>query len=157
MDFELNHIGWVVPDLEDASKMLSLLGLRKVTEPEPDPLQRVSACFFAAKDSPVFIELIVPTEEDSPVTNFLNKRGGGLHHLCFKVEDIERIASGFVKKGFQMVRPPVECIGYDRSFKRRTGQSTRVAFFLLPNRLLIELLQEGKDSMNGFDQHKNSP
>ena len=89
------------------------------------------------------IQLLEPIDECSPVTQFLKKRGGGLHHLCFEVDDIEEITEQLTKRGFSMVREPVECVGYDRSFKRKCTQPSKIAFFLLPNKILIEFLQKG--------------
>jgi methylmalonyl-CoA/ethylmalonyl-CoA epimerase len=144
MRLRLNHIGLVVPSISQFAEVFRTLGLNQVTQPEPDPIQRVSASFFTVdKGQEVYIELLEPTSDDSPITNFLRKQGGGLHHLCFEVADIEVMANELAKRGFQMVCPPVGCIGYDRSFKRECTQPSKVAFFLLANKILIELLQKG--------------
>jgi methylmalonyl-CoA/ethylmalonyl-CoA epimerase len=111
---------------------------------EPDPIQKVSASFVTAGDGQdVYIELLEPTDDSSPVTEFLKSRGGGLHHICFEIDDIEEVVDQLTKKGLRMVCEPVECVGYDRSFKREGTQPTKIAFFLLPNKILIEFLQKG--------------
>lgn len=144
MRLRLNHIGLVTQSIADFAEIFRILGLDEMTQPEPDPIQKVSACFVTAGDGQdVYIELLEPIDAHSPIMNFLKKRGGGLHHLCFEVDDIEGIANELVQKGFQMVSPPVECVGYDRSFKREWTQVSKVAFFLLSNKILIELLQKG--------------
>ena len=144
MALRLNHIGLVFPKISDVTEVFRALGLSEMTAPEPDPVQKVSASFIAAGDGQdVYIELLEPTEDSSPVTKFLKKTGGGLHHLCFEVDDIEAVAEKLTVKGFHMVCEPVECVGYDRSFKREPSQPSRIVFFLLPNRILIELLQKG--------------
>ena len=90
------------------------------------------------------IELLEPTEDRSPIAKFLRKKGGGLHHLCFEVDDIDAATRDLEQKGFKVVSEPVECIGYDRSFNLGKECSTRIAFLMTSNKLLIELLQKGK-------------
>ena len=117
MKFKLHHIGLVVPSISEFAEVFRNLGLNEMTQPEPDPIQRVSASFIAAgKGQDIYIELLEPMGDDSPITNFLKKTGGGLHHLCFEVDDIEGMGNELVKRGFKVVCPPVECVGYDRSF-----------------------------------------
>jgi len=143
MRLRLHHISLVVPSISEFAGIFRILGFDVMTQPEPDPIQRVLASFIAVgKGQDVYIELLEPLGDDSPITNFL-KKGGGLHHLCFKVDDIDGIGNELVEKGFKMVCPPVECVGHDRSFKRKCTQASRIAFFLLSNKILIELLQEG--------------
>jgi methylmalonyl-CoA/ethylmalonyl-CoA epimerase len=144
MRTKLNHIGIVVHDVLEVAGLLSPLGLQQVTNPEPDPIQKVTASFLAGEDeNTVYIELIQPTDDASPVAKFLETGGGGLHHLCFEVDDIKEMASRLAQKGFQVISPPVECVGYDRSFNLKGSQATKISFLLLPGRLLIELLQKG--------------
>jgi methylmalonyl-CoA/ethylmalonyl-CoA epimerase len=140
----LNHIGIAVHDVLETAEVLRSLGLVQLTKPEPDPIQKVTACFLAAGGRPdVHIELIQPTHENSPIANFLARRGAGLHHLCFEVDDIEEMTTALERKGFRVVSPPVECIGYDRSFDLKGDRPTKISFLLLANKLLIELLQKG--------------
>jgi methylmalonyl-CoA/ethylmalonyl-CoA epimerase len=140
----LNHIGIVVHDILETCEVLRLIGLKQLTKPEPDSIQKVMACFLATNERQgIHIELIEPTDDTSPVAKFLANRGGGLHHLCFEVDDIEEMTERLKKNGFQVVSPPVECIGYDKSFDLKGSQATKISFLLLPNKLLIELLQKG--------------
>jgi len=143
MAFRLDHIGLVVKSLSESAEMFRLLGFHEITQPEPDPIQKVSACFVNLRNGQgVYIELLEPTEESSPITNFL-KRGGGLHHLCFEVDNIEALSNVLRENEFKIVCPPVDCVGYDRSFGRECTEVSRIAFFLLPNRTLIEFIQKG--------------
>jgi methylmalonyl-CoA/ethylmalonyl-CoA epimerase len=143
MAFRLDHIGLVVKSLSESVELFHLLGFHEITQPEPDPIQKVSACFIKLRNGQgVYIELLEPTEESSPVTIFL-KRGGGLHHLCFEVDDIEALSNALREKEFRIVSPLVDCVGYDRSFGRKCTEASRIAFFLLPNKTLIELIQKG--------------
>jgi methylmalonyl-CoA/ethylmalonyl-CoA epimerase len=134
----------VVDNISEFARLFEGLGFKEITDPEPDPIQKVTARFVAVGDEqPIYIELLEPTQEDSPVFNFLKKRGGGLHHLCFEVADIEKTTDELAHKGFKMISKPVECIGYDRSFKDSCGKGTKIAFFLMDN-ILIELLENGR-------------
>jgi len=144
MALRLHHIGLVFPKISDVAEIFRALGLGEMTQPEPDPIQKVSASFVATGDGQdVYIELLEPTEASSPVSKFLKRTGGGLHHVCFEVDDIEGITDRLTKQGFTMVCEPVECVGYDRSFRRESAQPSKVTFFLLPNKILIEFLQKG--------------
>jgi methylmalonyl-CoA/ethylmalonyl-CoA epimerase len=144
MAIKLNHIGFVVENIAEAAKLFHTLGLREVTGTEPDPIQKVAACFMGTGDEgEAHIELLEPAGENSPVSNFLKKRGGGLHHLCFEVDDINGTMNAIVQEGYKVVVPPVDCVGYDRSFRRETGGVTQIAFFFLSDKILIELLQKG--------------
>lgn len=129
----------------EVAEVLRTLGLGLLTRPEPDPVQKVTACFIGkAGAEEVHIELLEPTEDRSPIANFLGTRGGGLHHLCFEVDDIEAATKDLGQKGFKVVSQPVDCIGYDRSFDLGKKASTRIAFLMTSNKLLIELLQKGR-------------
>jgi methylmalonyl-CoA/ethylmalonyl-CoA epimerase len=145
MKFKLNHIGLVVPNILEFIDLLKTLGPSEITQPETDPIQKVAASFITAGNKQdIYIELIEPLGDNSPITNFLKERGAGLHHLCFEVDNIEKVGNELIEKGFEMVCPPVDCVGYDRSFKLKYTQPTKIAFFLLSNKILIELLQKGK-------------
>lgn len=142
---KLNHIGIIVKDIEEYKMLFNALGLTNMTEHAYDTIQKVKGVFIdIGFDNHAHIELLEPIDESSPVTNFLKKRGGGLHHICFEVEDIEKKSEELLKKGFKMVSPPVNCFAYDQNFKRKCSKPTRIAFFMLSDRLLIELLEKGK-------------
>jgi len=139
---KLHHIGIVVADISETAKAFKSIGLYNRTRPESDPIQRVSASFIdliAGQD--IFIELVEPTDESSPVTKFLKSRGGGLHHLCFEVHDLEKVSANLVNDGFRMVTAPVKCQGFDKSFVNKGGKKSKIAFFLTQGKLLIELLE----------------
>jgi catechol 2,3-dioxygenase-like lactoylglutathione lyase family enzyme len=78
------------------------------------------------------------------ITGFLEKRGGGLHHLCFEVDDIEKASSHLVRNGSKMVCAPAECAAYDVSMKRHCSTPSRIAFFLVNDRLLLEIIEVGQ-------------
>lgn len=143
----LHHVGVVVEKVEESARILSAIGLCDRTIPKPDPIQQVSASFVRAggEDGP-FIELLEPTTEVSPISKFLRNRGGGLHHLCFEVDDIEAASEFFKSQGIESVVAPVECIGFDLSFNTSGGKPSKLAFFVIPGRLLIELYEKGSNA-----------
>ncbi len=62
--------------------------------------QKVNICFL--KTNNVFLELIEPAQEDSPISNFV-KTGGGFHHLCFEVDDIRLELEKMKKNGARVI------------------------------------------------------
>lgn len=83
----VNHIALVVPNLaEAAAKYRSVLGA-SVTEPDALPEHGVSVVFVTLENTKV--ELLEPLGEGSPIAAFLAKNpAGGMHHICYEVEDI---------------------------------------------------------------------
>ena len=83
----LNHIAIVVPDLDAAAAVYrDALGAR-VSPPQPLPAHGVTVVFVKLPNTK--IELLQPLGADSPVRGFLDKNpGGGMHHLCYEVDDI---------------------------------------------------------------------
>jgi len=87
---KLHHIGFVVSSIEEcAASFAQSIGGTWDGNVFFDPLQKVRVSFFQGGNaSDPLIELVEPAEPGSPVTRFL-ERGGGLHHLCYEVEDLE--------------------------------------------------------------------
>jgi len=84
---QIDHLGIAVRDLdESAAYYENALGLHCHGREEVAS-QKVKTAFFAAGD--VHIELLEPTAEDSPIAKFLEKNGEGIHHIAFRVDDIE--------------------------------------------------------------------
>ena len=67
------------------------------------PAQKVITAFLPAGESR--IELLEPTSEDSPVAKFLQKRGPGIHHVCFGVRDIDAAVADLGRRGFRLINP----------------------------------------------------
>ncbi len=142
---KLDHIGLVVDNIKELTELLRTIGFRTITEAVPFDTLNVTASFVnAGNDTDVYIEVLEPTADNSPISNFLKKKGGGLHHLCFEVDDIEKTSKELVEKGLQMVEPPVDCRAYDINLQRRSKNTSRIAFFLVSKRLLIELIEKGR-------------
>ena len=98
---KIHHVGVVVPNLEQAMALWrDLLGLRLIKSQTMQD-QGVKAALLQAGESE--IELLEPLSPDNGVGKFLAKRGGGLHHLCFETEDVERELDGAKAKGIQLI------------------------------------------------------
>lgn len=111
----------------------------------PDFNNNVNASFVTiGENDEVYLEVLEPLGESSVISGFLKKTGGGLHHLCFEVDDIEKAAKELTKSGFKMVSSPASCPAYDENLGRTCEGVTKISFFLMPNRLLIELLEKGR-------------
>ena len=112
----LNHIGIAVKSLDESVKIYrDLLGLG---EPEivelPD--QKLKVAIF--KLETYKIELVQPTSPDSVMTNFLDKRGPGIHHLCFNVDKIEEKLETLKASGVTLIdqKPRIGAMGHKIAF-----------------------------------------
>jgi methylmalonyl-CoA epimerase len=102
---KLEHIGIAVRSLEDALPIWRALGL-EVEHEEIVPGQKVRTAFLPLADSS--IELLEPAGPDSPIAGFLAKRGPGIHHICFAVDDIDAALERLAAAGYRLIhRTPV--------------------------------------------------
>ena len=103
----LHHVGIAVKDGSAASELWrALLGLRETGRYRVDEFG-VLALFLAPEGerSPAggLLELLEPTTGDSPVARYLDRRGEGLHHVCFEVEDIHETLAALAERGVRLV------------------------------------------------------
>jgi methylmalonyl-CoA/ethylmalonyl-CoA epimerase len=83
----LNHVAIAVPDLEAASAQYREALGAKVGAPQDEPDHGVTVVFIDLPNTK--IELLYPLGEESPIKGFLDKNpSGGIHHVCYEVEDI---------------------------------------------------------------------
>jgi len=98
---KLHHIGIVVENIQKSlGDLTKYLDFESTTVPSLVGSQKVNICFL--KTNNVFLELIEPAEENSPISNFI-KKGGGFHHLCFEVDDIHLELEKMKKNGAHIV------------------------------------------------------
>lgn len=95
----LDHIGIAVRSIE-AAKIYRALGLT-VDHVEVVDTQKVKTAFLSVGDSN--IELLEPVSADSPVGKFIEKRGEGIHHICFRVERIEDHLDRLKREGYRLI------------------------------------------------------
>ena len=129
----LNHVAIAVPDLEAAvQNYKSVLGAQ-VGEPQDEPDHGVTVVFIELPNTK--IELLSPLGEDSPITGFLkNNPVGGIHHLCYEVDDILLASKSLEKSGARVLGDGIP----------KTGAHGKPVLFLHPkdfNGCLIELEQ----------------
>ena len=98
---KINHLGIATKGIDEALKFWSdALGLENVhTETVED--QKVRVAMLPLGESR--IELLEPTSEDSPISKFLEKRGGGIHHIAVEVEDIEAALAKLKRQGARLI------------------------------------------------------
>jgi methylmalonyl-CoA/ethylmalonyl-CoA epimerase len=97
----LNHIGIAVHSIENQRSFYEGALGAEFEGFEDVPDQKVRVGFFRVSN--VRIELLEPTDPASPVTKFLEKRGEGLHHLAFTVDDIQARIAELKESGFRMI------------------------------------------------------
>ncbi len=98
----LNHVAIAVPDLAAAAaRYRDLLGAR-VSDPAPQPDHGVTVVFVELANTK--IELLHPLGEDSPIAGFLARNpGGGVHHVCYEVDDIGAARDRLVDRGVRVL------------------------------------------------------
>jgi methylmalonyl-CoA/ethylmalonyl-CoA epimerase len=83
----LNHVAIATKDIKKAAEVYRNTLGAKVSDPVPQPDHGVTTVFVELPNTK--IELLEPLGEDSPIANFLKKNpNGGMHHVCYEVEDI---------------------------------------------------------------------
>lgn len=97
---EIDHIGIAVESLEQGRAFYEAIGL-EMEALEEVPEQKVRVGFFGVGDTR--LELLEPTSPDSPIARHLERRGPGLHHLCFEVEDIEASMAHLRQEGYRLL------------------------------------------------------
>lgn len=133
----LHHIGYVLGSIEKSAESFARsLGATWDGKIIFDPLQKVRVTFLkGANTADSLIELVEPGGSESPVSRFLNQ-GGGLHHLCYEVADIETYLEFCKLAGTLIIRRPVPAVAFD---------GRRIAWALTNQKLLLEFLEESAD------------
>lgn len=130
----LHHLGFVVRDIA-----ATLPGFAKSmaatwdSEIFADPQQRVKVAFLTTRPGDPQLELIEPAGDDSPVLRFLNEKGGGLHHACYEVADLEQELRDFKSRGGVIAKRPKPAVAF---------HGRRIAWVLTAERFLVELLEQ---------------
>lgn len=98
---KINHIAIAVGDVDQSLVFWrDALGL-KVDHIEDVPSQKSRVVFLPVGDSEV--ELVNPTSSDTALAKFIEERGGGLHHLCFEVDDIDAMLEELNSMGIRLI------------------------------------------------------
>ncbi len=129
MKASVAHIGIAVPSIRDA-----LSFYRDVLQLAPTPAETADgATIVSLQFGDVDVELLEPTDPSSPVAKFLAKRGPGIHHVCYRVPNLDAALERCRAAGYQLV-----------DAKPRRGAGGRRIAFLHPkstNGILLELTE----------------
>ena len=132
---KINHLGIATKGIDEALEFWAdALGLENIhTETVED--QKVRVAILPIGESR--IELLEPISDDSPISKFLEKRGGGIHHIAVEVSDIEASLKQLKEKGMRLIDE-----------QPRIGAEGCLVAFVHPssaNGVLLELVQSPKD------------
>ncbi len=131
---KIEHIGIAVQSLDISIPLFEKLLNQKCYKIEEVAQEHVKTAFFFDKQSK--IELVAATDPASPIAKFLEKKGEGIHHIAFDVDDIEAEMKRLVSEGFVLLNEVP-----------KKGADNKLVCFLHPkqtNGVLIELCQEIK-------------
>ncbi|WP_420147052.1 methylmalonyl-CoA epimerase [Spirosoma sp.] len=131
----VEHIGIAVRDISASNALFSKLLNVTPYKSETVDSENVTTSFF--KINQTKIELLEATSPESPIAKFLEKKGEGIHHIAFEVDDIKAEMERLKKEGFTLL---------NEAPKR--GADNKLVCFLHPkdtNGVLVELCQEIKE------------
>ncbi|WP_028888392.1 methylmalonyl-CoA epimerase [Tenacibaculum ovolyticum] len=131
---KIEHIGIAVKDLEKSNELFAALFGEPHYKVEEVASEGVKTSFF--KSGPNKIELLEATKADSPIAKFIEKKGEGIHHIAFAVNDIKAEIKRLQKEGFTVLNEIP-----------KKGADNKLVAFLHPkttNGVLIELCEEIK-------------
>ena len=105
---KINHVAIAVPEVESALTFWrDALGLA-VDHQETVPSQKATVVFIPVGESEV--ELVKPTSDDTGVAKFIAEKGGGMHHLCFEVDDIDGMLADLKAKGVRLINETAQVL-----------------------------------------------
>ena len=129
---KIEHIGIAVKDMEKAKEVYENLLDEEAYKVESVDSEAVDTVFFKTGESK--IELLSATRENSPIAKFIDKKGEGMHHIAFDVDDIDAEIKRLEEKGYQLLNK-----------EPKGGADNKLVAFLHPkssNGVLVELCQD---------------
>lgn len=129
---KIEHVGIAVNNIEEATKTYELLFNKKAYKEEEVASEGVKTVFFETGESK--IELLGATSSSSPIAKYLEKKGEGIHHIAFAVDDINKEIKRLETEGFQLINK-----------EAKPGADQKIIAFLHPKSnhgVLIELCQD---------------
>lgn len=131
---KIEHIGIAVKSIEESAKVFDILLNRKAYKQEHVESEGVKTSFYQIGETK--IELLEATSAESPIAKFISKKGEGIHHLAFDVEDIDREIQRLSEAGYELIHK-----------SPKSGADNKLIAFLHPkstNGVLVELCMEKK-------------
>jgi len=132
---KVEHIGIAVKDIKKSNAVFEALFGKAHYKIESVESESVKTSFF--KCGPNKIELLEASSPDSPIAKFIEKRGEGIHHIAFAVDNINEEIKRLTEEGFQLIHK-----------QPKKGADNKLIAFLHPkstNGVLVELCQDIKD------------
>lgn len=129
---KIEHLGIAVKDMEASRKMYETLLGKEAYKTEAVESEGVKTLFFQLGESK--IELLEATRPDSPIARFIEKRGEGIHHIAYDVENIEGEIKRLQEAGFELIHQ-----------QPKDGADNKKIAFLHPKStdgVLVELCEE---------------
>ncbi len=131
---KIEHIGIAVKNLEQSNELFSKLFGKDHYKVEKVESENVSTSFFMLGDTK--IELLEATSPDSAIAKFIEKKGEGIHHIAYDVDDVYAEMKRLQEEGFELINK-----------EPKKGADNKLICFLHPkstNGILVELCQEIK-------------
>jgi methylmalonyl-CoA/ethylmalonyl-CoA epimerase len=131
---KIEHIGIAVRDMDRSNELFAALFDENHYKVEEVLSEGVKTSFF--RSGPNKIELLQALNDESPIARFIEKRGEGIHHIAFAVDDIRKEMQRLEQKGFRLLNK-----------EPKRGADNKLVAFVHPkssNGVLIELCQEAK-------------
>jgi len=129
---KIEHIGIAVKDMDQANTLYErLLGVAPYKQEEVESESVITSFFRVGENK---IELVASTKEDGPIGKFIAKKGEGIHHIAFDVDDIEKELDRLKREGFQLINTTP-----------KKGADNKLVAFVHPkttNGVLVELCQD---------------
>jgi methylmalonyl-CoA/ethylmalonyl-CoA epimerase len=131
-NFALHHMGYLVADIDTAAqRYVDRFGYCIESKKIEDPVQTAYVQFLRLPGQSSWLELISPNSETSKLTKALSK-GGGWHHICYEVSDIEQACENLRAQGMLTISPPVAATAFP---------GRKIAWLMDREKFLVELLE----------------
>ena len=128
---QIDHIGYVVKNIDRAMMEFEKLGYEKCSTFFDDDKRNVKILFIKKND--YILELVEPKDESSDAYSYLKKLQNGPYHICYKVDNIDESISNLVEEGYMVVKEKCEAIAFGNK---------KVCFLYKRSMGLIELVEK---------------
>lgn len=138
---KIEHIGIAVKSLEQANELFARLFGREHYKIEAVETEGVKTSFFRMGETK--IELLEASSPNSPIAKFIEKRGEGIHHIAFQVEDLKAEMERLKQEGFILLNE-----------EPKRGADQKIVCFLHPkstNGVLVEICQDAVPGATGTE------
>ena len=134
--FRLHHVGVLVSDIPAAAETyIRRFGYELRSDVIHDPIQTAYVQFLRLPEESSYLELVAPDGPQSKLANGL-KKGGGLNHVCYSTDDIDRACEDLRAAGAFLIQRPVSAVAF---------RGRRIAWLVGRDRALTELVERGQD------------